>query len=561
MFLLKGAAPPRGDVMQKVVRVPSSNTGSLAPKAGFVMPPELLEKASARLCFISILCAVATVIFFVAEGYLQPEAYAIQQMPVIRLMMLGMVLLSFAFLGVQRAGWLSKLGVLYLGVAFQVLIGFLIGFMEATLLSSPAIPVIGVSAVALWILLCGLLIPNTPRMVALTGSLTLLSWPLAYFLGQSMLAYPFIGWNRVAMWIMPLVLAVIWTTMLNQRIFKLELESQKAEDLGSYKLERIIGQGGMGEVWLAHHRMLRRNAAVKLIRPEILSGQTMRNESVIRRRFEREARATARLRNPHTVALFDFGTTQEGMFYYVMELLEGVDLQTLVEKHGPMHPGRVKNILIQVCESLEEAHRLNMVHRDIKPRNIFLSKMGWQHDFAKVLDFGLVKTELREDESLMTMEGTATGTPAYMAPEVALNATIDGRADIYGLGCVAYFMLTGELVFAESSPTAMALAHVQKSPERPSSRTELPIPESLENVVLQCLEKDPENRPRSAQDLARKLEALKDVPVFCRDKAATWWEINLPSTSIYDAIGASPADGKPAKPALDSDSELQAVDR
>jgi serine/threonine-protein kinase len=275
--------------------------------------------------------------------------------------------------------------------------------------------------------------------------------------------------------------------------------------------------------------MLARNAAVKLIRPEILAGQTMRAESVIRKRFEREARATAALRNPHTVALYDFGVTDDHMFYYVMELLEGIDIQSLVEKFGPMHPGRVKNVLIQICESLEEAHRLGMVHRDIKPRNIFLCKLGWQHDFAKVLDFGLVKTALRKDESLMTMDGAATGTPAYMSPEVALGgAQIDGRTDIYSLGCVAYYMLTGQLVFQEATPTAIALAHVQKDPVPPSDRTELPIPAGLERVVLQCLSKDPAERPRSAQDLARRLEALTDVPMYCRDKAAAWWDANLP---------------------------------
>jgi serine/threonine-protein kinase len=344
------------------------------------------------------------------------------------------------------------------------------------------------------------------------------------------------------MWMMPLSMSLFWTNFLSRNMYSMQMQTNYAEDLGSYKLERVIGQGGMGEVWLASHRMLARNAAVKLIRPEILSGQSMRAESVIRKRFEREARATASLRNPHTVALYDFGLTQDHMFYYVMELLEGIDLQTMVDKFGPLHPGRVKNILIQICESLEEAHRLGMVHRDVKPRNIFLSKMGWQHDFAKMLDFGLVKTALREDESMMTMDGSATGTPAYMAPEVALGgSTVDGRTDIYSLGCVAYFILTGELVFPESSPTAIALAHVQKAPIPPSQRTELAIPDGLERVILQCLEKDPANRPRSAQDLARKLEALRDVPIFCRDQAASWWETNVPDPSaMFDLSSTNP---------------------
>ncbi|MFN0103249.1 MAG: serine/threonine-protein kinase [Bryobacteraceae bacterium] len=513
----------------KVVRAPSSNTGDLLKKPGLSLPPKLLDKAVTRLCFISLISAVSTVAFFLADGYLQPEATEVQKHPLMRLIALSLVLLSFAFFGLQRAGWFSKQNILHLGGVFQVVVAFAISLAECTLVNNPAQPVVGVSATALWLVLCGMLIPNTPMANLVAGIFTVFAWPAAYWTAMQVFGYEFIGWNRVFMWMMPLCMSLFWTNFLNRNIYKMQLQSFNAEELGSYKLERVIGQGGMGEVWLASHRMLARKAAVKLIRPDVLSGQTMRVESVIRKRFEREARATAALQNPHTVALFDFGVTQDQMFYYVMELLEGIDLQTMVDKHGPVHPGRVKNILIQICESLEEAHRLGMVHRDIKPRNIFLSKMGWQHDFAKVLDFGLVKTALREDESLMTMDGTATGTPAYMSPEVALGGgQVDGRTDIYSLGCVAYFLLTGELVFAEGSPTAIALAHVQKAPIPPSERTELPIPAGLEDTILACLEKDPLKRPRSAQDLARRLEGLTDVPVFGRDQAATWWETNLP---------------------------------
>lgn len=514
--------------MPRVVKAPSSNTGDLVKTPGLALPPELLDRAAERLCIISILSALSTVAFFAADGFLQPEARALQQTPLVRLLAVGMVLVSFAFLGLQRSGLVSKQTLLYFGAAFQILVAYCIGVAEATMMQSAKMPVIGVSAAALWTVLCGMLIPNTPLVNLIAGLGSSLVWVGAYFTAQQALHLEFIGWNRIAMWLVPMVLSAVWTNLLNRRMYHMEVQSQRAEDLGSYKLDKVIGQGGMGEVWLAHHKMLKRAAAVKLIRPEILAGQSMRNEAVIRKRFEREARATAALRNPHTVALYDFGASQDGMFYYVMELLEGCDLQTLVEKHGPLHPGRVKNILIQVCESLEEAHRLGMVHRDIKPRNIFLSKMGWQHDFAKVLDFGLVKTRRTDELSLNTMDGSATGTPAYMAPESALGGKVDGRADIYGLGCVAYYLLTGELVFPESTATAMALAHVQKTPPPLQERTELEIPAGLEAVIMQCLEKEPEKRPRSAQDLARKLEALRDVPVFCRDRAAEWWEINMP---------------------------------
>lgn len=521
---------------RKVARGPSTNTGDLARQPGFALPPQLLEKAVVRLCMVAMISAVFCVAYFAADGFLQPEAAYMQQHPVTRLMALFIVLLSFAFAGVQAAGWFSKQTILYMGSGFQVLIGFAITLAECSLVSSSVVPVVGVSGTTLWLVVCGMLIPNTPRLNLLTGILTALTWPAGYYASLVAFGHDFIGWNRVAMWMAPMFLAVVLTNFLNRKMYTMQMQSQKAEDLGSYALDRVIAQGGMGEVWLANHKMLARPAAVKLIRPELLAGQTMRNEAVIRKRFEREARATAALRNPHTVALYDFGVTADNMFYYVMELLEGIDLQTLVDRHGPMHPGRVRNILIQVCESLEEAHRLGMVHRDIKPRNIFLSKLGWQHDFAKVLDFGLVKTALREDESMMTMDGSATGTPAYMAPEVALGgAKVDGRTDIYSLGCVAYFMLTGGLVFPEATPTAMALAHVQKPPSPMSERTELPVPLGLEQVILACLDKDPEKRPKSAQDLARRLERLNDVPQFCRDMAATWWETNIPNPGVPDS--------------------------
>ncbi|HEU0122187.1 MAG TPA: serine/threonine-protein kinase [Bryobacteraceae bacterium] len=520
----------------RVVRAPSSTTGDLGKKSAFSLPPKLLDKAVTRLCFISIISAVSTVALFLANGQLQPEAALAQQHPLLRLVALSMVLLSFGFFGLQRSGWFSKQNILHLGAVFQVLMSYAIGLAETTLVKNPGQPVIGVSSMALWIILCGILIPNTPMANLLAGVFSVLAWPAAYYTSLHVYGHEFIGWNRILMWMFPLTMSALWTNFLSRNMYSMQLESAKAEELGSYKLERRIGQGGMGEVWLASHRMLARNAAVKLIRPDVLSGQTMRAESVIQKRFEREARATAALRNPHTVALYDFGITRDRMFYYVMELLEGIDIQTLVDRHGPMHPGRVRNILIQICESLEEAHRLGMVHRDIKPRNIFLSKLGWQHDFAKVLDFGLVKTALREDESLMTMDGAATGTPAYMAPEVALGGTkLDGRTDIYSLGCLAYFMLTGELVFPESSPTAIALAHVQKPPVPPSQRVELPLPAGLERVILQCLEKDPQNRPRSAQDLACRLESLEDVPIFGRGQAASWWETNLPNPGAEHA--------------------------
>jgi eukaryotic-like serine/threonine-protein kinase len=287
----------------------------------------------------------------------------------------------------------------------------------------------------------------------------------------------------------------------------------------------------MGEVWRARHRMLARDSAIKLIRPEMLISQPGKDAKIIRRRFEQEAKVTAALRSPHTVELYDFGISEDGGFYYVMELLNGIDLETLVSQFGPQPAGRVVELLRQVCQSLAEAHRAGLVHRDIKPTNIFLCRMGIQYDFVKVLDFGLVKTVLSEGESRMTRDGVTTGTPAYMAPEVAMASDqVDGRADLYGLGCVAYWLLTGNLVFDQKGAMAMVMAHVQETPVLPSKRTELAIPEALDRAVMACLAKKPADRPATAEALVAMLDGCNDT--WTPRDAETWWLMNRPELLV-----------------------------
>ncbi len=213
------------------------------------------------------------------------------------------------------------------------------------------------------------------------------------------------------------------------------------------------------------------------------------------RRFEREAHATAALSSPHTIKVFDFGLTDDGAFYYVMELLAGRDLESLVREFGPVPADRAVFLLRQVCHSLADAHARGLVHRDIKPANIYVCRMGLEYDFVKVLDFGLVKVRHRsgDTQTLATIEHGTTGTPAYMAPEIILGENdVDRRADVYALGCVAYYLLTGQLVFEADTPMKMFMQHVQATPLPPSQRTELPIPPALDDLVMSCLEKDPE---------------------------------------------------------------------
>jgi len=294
---------------------------------------------------------------------------------------------------------------------------------------------------------------------------------------------------------------------------------------GSYRLLRRLGQGGMGEVWEARHDLLARPAAVKLIRAEQLAKA---NHEALRRRFEREARATANLGCQHTVTLYDFGVAESGAFYYVMELLNGIDLEQAVEQFGPMPSERVAFLLMQACRSLAEAHSAGLVHRDIKPANLFICKRGLEVDQLKILDFGMVTGSKACDETGVSMADEIYGTPECISPEAAVGGIeLDGRADMYGLGCVAYWMLTGKGIFDAPSALAMLLRHIRDEPERPSRRCDTPISESLEDLVMLCLAKDRERRP-SALELLDGLAGTGLAAVWTDQAAREWWFDQLP---------------------------------
>ncbi len=324
------------------------------------------------------------------------------------------------------------------------------------------------------------------------------------------------------------VLGITLATITSRITYGLRRQVAEANELGQYVLEEKIGGGGMGEVWRARHRLLIRPAAIKLIRPQVSD-----DAELLLRRFEREARATAALKSPHTVQLYDFGATEDGRLYYVMELLDGLDLDTLVRQYGPLPAERVVHILRQVCSSLQDAHVNGLVHRDIKPANVVVSRAGTTFDFAKVLDFGLVKLDSAgsdgDDAVKLTNEGSASGTPAFMAPEVVLGvADTDYRVDLYALGCVAYWLLTGKLVFAGKSVVEVMFHHAHTPPPRPSSRSELPIPALLEELVMDCLEKDPARRPASAEAVSARLEAVALESLWTAERAERWWEMHRP---------------------------------
>ncbi len=289
----------------------------------------------------------------------------------------------------------------------------------------------------------------------------------------------------------------------------------------------------MGEIYKATHRMLARPAAIKLIRAEMLTTEKGESAELAIKRFRREAEAAANLRSPHTVELFDFGVTEDQTFYFVMELLDGVDLETLVKEHGPLPPSRVVHVLKQACESLAEAHQAGLVHRDIKPANIHLGKAGIRRDWVKVLDFGLVKSIHQEKmgDSLATAVGRTPGTPAYMSPEMTLSESVDARADIYALGCVGYYLLTGKLVFDATSAIQMIAMHIKNDPVPPALRANLQIPQALEAVILKCLAKKPEDRYSSVIELSRALDAARIQP-WTEEQADAFWSARQPVAGV-----------------------------
>jgi eukaryotic-like serine/threonine-protein kinase len=403
--------------------------------------------------------------------------------------------------------------VLDLGLAYLVLMAVDLGVMMHWGPAS-AMP-LRIRPMITWIgpviLMTAAIVPADPRKMLVAGFLAASMDPVGMLIARAAGVYRFDSVLDTIAMHYPNYLMLGVAVVISGVVTRLGQQVTKARELGSYRLGDLIGRGGMGEVYHAHHRMLARPAAIKLIRPEALAADDGSRAELIAARFRREADAAARLKSPHTVQLYDFGTTGDGRLYLAMELLDGINLDQLVRRDGPLPAARVARILRQVCESLEEAHDAGLVHRDIKPANIHLGRVGRQDDFVKVLDFGLVKSITGgEDDVLATAAGMAVGTPAFMAPEMAHGGQVDGRADLYSVGCVAYFLLTGQLVFEGDTPMGTVLRHVQQEPVPPSLRTDNAIPPEIERVVLWCLAKAPEARPQSAGALMAALDPLAD---------------------------------------------------
>ena len=319
---------------------------------------------------------------------------------------------------------------------------------------------------------------------------------------------------NLVMW---LIVVVAVSTVASWVLFGLRRQVREARRLGQYILLDPIGQGGMGQVYRAQHALLRRPTALKLLSPEVVSDTAVE-------RFEREVQLTASLQHPNTITIFDYGRTADGLFYYVMEYLDGGDLEAVVRAGGPMPAARVLHILRQVAGGLAEAHEIGLIHRDVKPANLLLAGSPAVADLAKVADFGLVR-EQDTGETAITRTGTVMGTPLYMAPEaISAPATVDARADIYALGAVAYFMLVGEPVFSGQSIVEICSHHLHSTPVSPSERLGAPVPETLQEIVLRCLAKAPGDRPQTAAELKDLLLGCEDVPRWSDAEARAWWD-------------------------------------
>ncbi len=438
----------------------------------------------------------------------------------------------------QQATVSTKLTV---GLLFQVLGGFAIAMAQWWGLWAGVEDLstnvhfqrsLGISWVAVWIVLFTIVVPTTPWRALLTSVVTGATVPLTIVLSMALGGTPavdaaFFFWGFV----FPYVVLAPGAAFIGSRaVQQLGREVRRARELGAYVLEERLGAGGMGEVWRARHRLLARPAAVKFIRPEILSAGQRASQRVIVTRFEREAQATASMRCPHTIELYDFGVADDGTFYYVMELLDGFDLDSLVKRFGPLPPQRALHVLRQLCHALGEAHENGLIHRDVKPGNIYVCRYGREFDWVKVLDFGMVKSVHAAGEASMklTAETVIGGTPAYMAPEQASGEdVIDGRADVYQAGCVTYFALTGQTVFGGRTPMEMMVKHLSETPEPPSSRIDAPIPPSIDALVLRCLAKDPAERPATADELADAVAACaRELPPWTPDDAREWWLVH-----------------------------------
>jgi serine/threonine-protein kinase len=503
------------------------------PPVSSSLPRDLLERSSRRLGLAALIYAIVYVLAYGLGRLTQDFSQGRGGIYLSDLTAAFFVFLSLGMFLIVRRSRFECTRILELGLVYQVIGAVGIDISILSMREWPAgIEMAPLSWSVVWIVIFPLLVPST-RAKTLIAALAAASMrPLLYVIA---VAGPLesLPVGIVIGLMLPNYICAGVALAGSRVIYGLGKDIDKARRMGSYRLIDLLGEGGMGEVWSAEHQMLARPAAIKLIRNDNgPSGSGSAPESHLRR-FEREVQATALLRSPHTVEVYDYGLTENRTFYYVMELLSGLSLETLVKKHGAVPPERVIHVMRQACHSLAEAHERELVHRDLKPANIFLCRYGREYDFVKVLDFGLVKRagETTGGDVEITQIGTFVGTPAYGSPEMASGSdSVDAASDIYSLGCVAFWLLTGRTVFTALSVAMMLVQHINAEPDPPSKYAPQDIPVELDAVILDCLRKDTEERPQSAEALDARLAGIQVSHDWTRERAQQWWQQHYRST-------------------------------
>jgi len=483
---------------------------------------------------LALIGLIALAAYFVLPAQQQSHV-AIDLRARVALILLGLSVAAACRLRGLPPGWFPAMSVL-----FEVAVGAILAteFLYWPNAGTGGGILLGVPRTTLWVVFFANVVPLRPRE-HLVGAAIATGFNLVwYYVGGAAAASALpaeearllltTGGSMVPSLILSAAIATGLAYVSARRIYGLSSALSHARRIGSYQLTERLGKGGMGEVWRAKHQMLARPAAIKLIRSDRATGTSGSDAEYYIERFQREVQATARLRSPHTIDIYDYGITPDRSFYYVMELLDGDDLDGLVRRYGPMPPARVIHILRQVCHSLAEAHDQGLIHRDIKPANIFLCRQGRDVDYVKVLDFGLVKELHSMKSAHLTQVGTFAGTPAFGSPEAAAGKVneLGPASDIYSVGCVAYWLLTGETVFPATGAMEMLASHIRDQPVPPSERCELDLPPEIDGVILRCLEKDPGTRISSADELDSQLAELAPAYAWTDEEARAWWVLH-----------------------------------
>jgi serine/threonine-protein kinase len=500
------------------------------PSTAGDLPADVLAAYTRRL----IVAMLVTAGIFVVTASMYLTVLSEFGSPMSKALALVVIVVSGGLSLVLWRGVSTQRQVELIGAGYELFVVFILAFMEYSRIPvhEHTVPLDTVSWSCVGIVFFPFLVPMNARKTLVVALTAASLHPVALWVAAASLQIEVPSNEVVTSYFMPQYICAFVAAIPAHVLYHLGGAVKQARRLGSYELIEELGKGGMGEVWRARHRLLARPAAIKLIRPEVLDARDDATRTTFLERFEREAQATAALESPHTVELYDFGVASDGTLFYVMELLSGLDFESLVKRHGPLPPARVVYLLRQVCESLYEAHERGLVHRDIKPANLMVGRRGRHLDFVRVLDFGLVKHQdmlVEEDAAKLTADGVVTGTPAYLPPE-ALSGShpIGSGSDLYSLGCVAYWLLTGRLVFEADSPMKIAFAHATEDPTPPSEVSEVPIPPALDHIVMQLLAKSPDDRPASALELLTALESCSEVEAWTPEAAEKWWGLHAP---------------------------------